>query len=417
VFSLKNPPPKGPSLKNFSCLKNILPEQHKTGNHVYNKRQMKSGMMMTSRFMNHFRNWAHSLRRTLKNKVLVLGFLLIIGLPSAFILTRIPAPQKIRSSQPSPSAHRLQMLAFFENGWGGVYGDSFPTLKEQYQFINLLSPFWYSLDDSGQIRVNRNRAEVCDFATSQGIPILPLVTNWQGRSGGFLIREQARQASLSNLRELAQNFQGLILDIENLPPNYKEPLARYVQELSSLLFKDQKQLLVCVYPQVDFPASRSGIHDYQALSAACDGLILMAYDDHRPGTPAGPVAPISWVEANLKNAIHSVPPEKLWLGIPGYGYRWRRAHARDAGTNPVALPAWKVEQEAREKNIPTQWDFNSQAPFLIYPEGNVTVAWYENRRSMAGKIKLAQKYRLPGVALWRLGYEVKDFWSLWKDHR
>lgn len=358
--------------------------------------------------IDEIRNWTYLLKGSLKNKILICGLLIVIGVLLAFSFLRFLAPQKTKPSQPKPLTHHLRLLAFFENGWGGVYGDSFPGLQENYRFIDLLSPFWYSLDDTGQLRVNRSRAEVQEFAASQSIPILPLVTNWQGRSGGFLVNDQARRTSLANLRELALNYQGLNLDIEYLLPSFKQPLARYVQELHALLARDQKQLYVCVYPQVDFPASRSGIHDYQALSAACDGLILMAYDYRRPGTPAGPVAPLPWVETNIQNTLQSVPPEKLWLGIPGYGYRWR-----GNGTRPEAVPAWNIEQDSREKNIPGQWDSISRSPYLTYPENGSTVTvYYENRRSSAEKIKLAQKYHLQGIALWRLGYEVKDFWSL-----
>jgi spore germination protein YaaH len=63
----------------------------------------------------------------------------------------------------------------------------------------------------------------------------------------------------------------------------------------------------------------------------------MAYDYHRPGTSPGPVAPLAWVEANIQNTLQTVPPEKLWLGIPGYGYRWRSPETR-----PVALMKSKI---------------------------------------------------------------------------
>lgn len=305
--------------------------------------------------------------------------------------------------------HPLQVMAFFENGWGGIYGDSFPGLQQNYRFIDILSPFWYSLDDAGRIRVDRSRSQVLDFSNGKNIAVMPLVTNWQGKSGGFLTSEGARRNALNNLLNLVRQYQypGLNLDIEYLPPGYKEPLTQFVQELCKLLAEEKKQLYVCVYPQVAFPESRSGLHDYQGLAAASDGLILMAYDHHRPGTRPGPVAALPWVETNIQNALKVVPPEKLWLGIPGYGYQWR------GQAKTGAIPAWKAEADAREQKIAVQWDLVSQTPYFAQgANGSGGVVWYEDKRSAREKIKLARKYKLKGVALWRLGYEVKDFWGL-----
>jgi len=349
----------------------------------------------------------------MKIKFLIISIIMAVIIIVANLLLLMPPGKTDTPQKPVPRKveHRLKTMAFFENGWGGVYVDSFPGFQEKYRFIDIVSPFWYSVDDTGHIRVDRSRSEVRDFTGGKGVSMIPLITNWQGKSGRFLTDDKARRISLDNLRELARGYEGLNLDIEYLPVNYRDALTRYVQELYALLVKDSKHLYVCVFPQVDFPESRAGLHDYQALSAACDGLIMMAYDYRRPGTPAGPVAPIFWVEANIQHALKTVPPGKLWLGIPGYGYRWR------GQAKAVAVPAWKAEQDALEQNL-AQWDSDSQTPFFnSIHNGENEVIWYEDQRSASEKLKLARKYKLKGVALWRLGYEVGDFWELIGEDR
>lgn len=343
----------------------------------------------------------------MKLKFIILSIIMAIIILAANLIMLKP-PGKERELE-TITEHPLQVMAFFENGWGGIYGDSFPGFQENYQFIDVLSPFWYSLDNAGRVRVDRSRSEVLDFSQSKGVPVIPLVTNWQGKSGRFLTEKSARRAALANLMNLARQYQypGLNLDVEYLPPSYKEPLVQFVQELHRLLAEEKKQLYVCVFPQVDFPESRSGLHDYQRLAAASDGLILMAYDHHRPGTRPGPVAALIWVENNIQNALKTVPSEKLWLGIPGYGYRW------SGQAKTTAIPAWKAEADAREQKITVQWDLVSQTPYYTMGTNNTGgVVWYEDKRSAREKLKLARKYKLKGVALWRLGYEVKDFWGL-----
>ena len=42
----------------------------------------------------------------------------------------------------------------------------------------------------------------------------------------------------------------------------------------------------------------------------------MAYDQHTPLTPPGPVAGYDWVKAALDYAVRRVPRSKLLLGLP-----------------------------------------------------------------------------------------------------
>ena len=51
-------------------------------------------------------------------------------------------------------------------------------------------------------------------------------------------------------------------------------------------------------------------------------------------------------------------------------------------------------------------DPTAREPYLIFPENDYyNQIYYENERSLRGKLDLAKKYHLAGVALWALGYE------------
>ena len=71
----------------------------------------------------------------------------------------------------------------------------------------------------------------------------------------------------------------------------------------------------------------------------------MAYDEHYPTGPAGPIAGLAWVKACLDVALRSVPASKLQLGEAGYGYRWypdgRATSIGDAQARRIAAaPGW-----------------------------------------------------------------------------
>ena len=47
--------------------------------------------------------------------------------------------------------------------------------------------------------------------------------------------------------------------------------------------------------------------DYKGVAKDADGLILMNYDEHYPGSAAGPVASQDWFVDNLKYALKEIP--------------------------------------------------------------------------------------------------------------
>ena len=63
-------------------------------------------------------------------------------------------------------------------------------------------------------------------------------------------------------------------------------------------------------------------HDYTAIGAACDAALLMTYEWGYTYGPPMAVAPIRNVRQVVEYALTEIPPEKIWLGVPTYGYDW-----------------------------------------------------------------------------------------------
>lgn len=344
-------------------------------------------------------------------------FRVIAGFTAIFILAVIIAivvrAPKLGTPVPTPAPenHPLNLLAFFENDRGGVYGGSFPALQQHARALDAISPVWFSIHASGAISRRSLRTEVTKYASTEGIKVFPLITHGDDALASFLINPAARLRSFGSLLELARLFDGFTLDFEYLPSHYRNMITQYVRELYPVLAHQGKKLYLCLFPQIDFPSNLALLHDYEALAPHCDGAVLMAYDWRRPQTGPGPIAPIDWVEENLLYALRYFPPEKIWLGIPVYGYRWEQSAIPKKG---VALPAREAEKNAAYLEITPRWDQDAASPYYEYTnqEGQKFIVWYENQKSAAKKYQLARNYRLAGVAIWRLGYEVRDFWDI-----
>lgn len=76
-------------------------------------------------------------------------------------------------------------------------------------------------------------------------------------------------------------------------------------------------------------------HDSAALSAFCNHIVIMGYDNHYAGGPSGPVSPYDWIESNITHALdQGVPSSKVVMAVGGYGY-----DCRPATWPPTSIPS------------------------------------------------------------------------------
>ncbi len=133
----------------------------------------------------------------------------------------------------------------------------------------------------------------------------------------------------------------------------------------------------------------------------------MTYDNHNNSTPPGPVAPLPWVRAAVKTAIkQGVPPNRIALGLATYGYDW-------SSTGVATMPLKNVLLLERNLKITPVWDSVAQEAHFTYTDskGVTHTVWYQGQRGLASRISLAEKNKLWGVAIWRVGYEDQAYWG------
>ena len=185
------------------------------------------------------------------------------------------------------------------------------------------------------------------------------------------------------------------------------------------------------------PRITSELHD---LGKNADGLFIMAYDFHRPDSDvAGAVAPIGGVEENggeydlvtmLKDYLANVPPNKLIMGVPYYGYNWvveevkaeesKRKPGNDEIGYSQAMPYEDVLDVIEEYKPQVKWNEISKVPYFNYRNKDTNadrVVYFENEESLKEKYKLVNDNNLAGVGIWALGYDggYTELWNLLYD--
>ena len=298
----------------------------------------------------------------------------------------------------------FQIVGFYQNtSPGSARPGSRASFESHARAITTVTPRWFSMTSTGTVRNIGYNASVASFALTHHVLLVPLVTNI---GSGMLTASAARTRGVAALAALVKrdHLSGVNIDFELLPASARTGLTDFVALLRHDL-GPRPVIAVSVFPLVGVATSISGAYDYPGLATHANYLVVMAYDHHYSGGPPGPVAPYSWVVANVDAALKQIPGSKIVLAVGMYGYNW-------VGTSAHTVS--DVQAEALAKSLSIQPTYNaaeSQNTFHYTAAGATHVVWYMGDRSAKARLVLARSRHLAGIALWRLGDEDPRFWS------
>jgi len=219
----------------------------------------------------------------------------------------------------------------------------------------------------------------------------------EGRA--LLASAESRKRAVNELAALVGNdcYAGVHLDFEYLPPDDAPKLAVFLRELRSAL--NGKKLTMAVFPPVHFPEKWSGFHDLKLIGPLLDEIVVMCYDYHLPGTAPGPVTDLKWAELNVVEVLKSVRPDRVYLGVPAYGYDWPKG-----GKTKVVSARDGVKLAAQHNAVR---DASGTLHFQYAQHGETHEVYLSDLETRKRMEDLARVYGLKGVALWRLGFEER----------
>lgn len=308
----------------------------------------------------------------------------------------------------------------------GVNGYAYPfispsLLRQELPYLSYLTPFTYGITAEGRL-VPLGDETLLDEAASYEVQAwmhLSTLTeegNFSSQRAADILTDPARQELL--IAEVIANMQNkgyraLDVDFEFLGAELAQAYADFIARLRSQLSPLGYPVIVALAPKAY--AQQPGVlyegHDYAALGAAADAVLLMTYEWGYTYGPPMAVAPLPQVRRVLEYALTEIPPEKIFLGIPTYGYDWPVPYERGV-TRAKSLSPEQALSLAREYGISIQYDEASQAPFFRYTEenGQAHEVWFEDARSAQAKLSLAAQNGLQGLGLWNLMRQFPQFY-------
>jgi len=309
----------------------------------------------------------------------------------------------------------LNVFAFY-NGLN-EHAKGYPYLKRFGRIINQLALFQISIQNNGALYGRPSRGLINE-AHAIGAKVLLTVSNLTQRGQfsttliGRLVRDQDfANLVWQNIRNILVEYQcdGINLDLEKAEPEDRSLYSQLIQSWSTLF--QRANFMVTI----DVPAKSSsdpldpwkGAFDYKAIGQAVDEVILMTYEEHWPASPPGSVASIPWVNDILNYAIANIPRQKIYMGIPLYGYDW----SERGGAQVIGY--LRANELARRHGAPLQWDARQHSTYFRYETKGVRhTVYFEDPRSLKDKLDLALSKGIRGVALWEMNLSYPRAWEV-----
>lgn len=286
--------------------------------------------------------------------------------------------------------------------------------REKLPGIDVLSPSWFIIENAqGKIKTRHGSVKYVRQAHNKGYQVWALITNNfdPKMTSKLLDSPLARKRVIAQMEQLAKDYEldGFNLDFENINPADKDKLTDFVQEISKAL--KPQGLIISI--DVTIPSNSgywSKCYDRKAIAEVVDYMMLMAYDEHGAASEvSGSVASLPWVEDGIQKTLQEgVPEKKLILGMPLYMRLWQETKGKAKAKTLSMAQADKVIQE---KGLVPVWLSKEGQYYFEYQEKNTRYrVWQENRRSLALKASLVNRYNLAGGAYWRSTLEIEDVW-------
>ena len=287
------------------------------------------------------------------------------------------------------------------------------VLENTFKYLTFVTFFTYGFTEEGKLIEPQTEENLQTVKESNVKPIMLISTLTS--EGGFsnelankILNDEYSQDILienivNNIEE--KGYYGLDIDFEFILPEDKENYSGFVRKAKEKLSEKGYILIVSLAPKTS--SDQKGLlyeaHDYYAIGQIADYVLIMTYEWGYTYGPPMAVAPINKVIEVLNYAVSEIEREKIFMGVPNYGYDWRMPYIRGE-TKAQSISNTEAINRAVRYNAEIMFDELAMSPYYEYTdeEGNGHIVWFEDARSIEAKTGLVYRYGFTGISIWNI---------------
>ncbi len=312
--------------------------------------------------------------------------------------------------------------AAFYSPWNGQ--TSLADLKNYSNHLNVIFPEWFFIDTITHRLQTRIDSAGLAIMRQRKLRIMPMLTNYNSAKKSFdgallhqILNNPAVQTQfISQLADTLTryHFDGINIDFEELRENGNTALSVFQEALFKTLHARNLSVTMDV-------AVKNDDYDYKKLSACNDYIVLMAYDQYESSTGPGPISAQKWIEEAVDWTAKKIEPEKIILGIAGYGYDWYKTPA--GKDTCVTITYNEAINKARVKQAVIDFDNDTYNLHYTYSEAADNEEgeplsiqheiWCTDAATSFNILRFSDEYSTAGTALWRMGGEDARLWTFY----
>lgn len=325
------------------------------------------------------------------------------------------------AAQEFPEPGQTLLIAFERNpvlDTALIVGYLYPFIdrsvhRKSLPFLTYQSLFTYGFTPTGDL-IPIDDTELIAIGYEMGVPPIMVLAPMSADmtfdtqiAHNMFVNPEGQSRLIVNIVETMQEkgYVGLDIDFEFIQPEDKELFIGFITNVKNSLEPLGLLTLVALAPKTS--GEMTGLlyeaHDYPAIGAIADFVLLMTYEWGYIYSSPMPTAPLNNVRQVLEYGVSVIPNDKILMGIPNYCYDWALPFIRGV-TMAEALSNQEAIARAAQYGATIEFDELAQAPFFYYTneEGVEHVMWFDDARSMNAKLSLIPELQLRGAGIWQI---------------